>query len=73
MGNPAIEELFLVLLNRNRAPGTRIHIYPCRFGEEENEKILSYYASVRPELGEFWDSMRAPAMDFMVQLAMVVS
>lgn len=41
MGNPAIEELFLVL-NRNRAPGTRIHIYPCRFGEEENEKILSY-------------------------------
>jgi murein L,D-transpeptidase YafK len=60
IGNPGIEELFL-LLNRNwqQEQGYgRIHIFPCRFDTPECEQRLQTIAQDRPKFQEFWDSLR---------------
>jgi len=60
IGNAGIEELFLLLNKNGRANQgyATIHIFPCRFGVPENERILRCYGSVRPELVPFWESLR---------------
>ena len=61
VGNSGIEELYL-LLSRNWRQGQRhgvIHLFPFRFWEPENEVVLQRYSASRPELAEFWGSLRA--------------
>jgi murein L,D-transpeptidase YafK len=60
VGDAGIEEIALLLNGSYRESTShgRIHIFPCRFGVEENEKALQRYAKERPELGAFWDSLR---------------
>jgi len=61
VGHEGIEDLFLLLSRQwRRGQGYgRIHVFPCRFGTSENEEVLRQYGKARPELADFWESLRA--------------
>jgi murein L,D-transpeptidase YafK len=71
VGNPSIEELFL-LLNKNWRRGKgygQIHIFPCQFGVEENEEFLQEMLKEKSKiehtnLVNFWDSLRPIYLSF---------
>ncbi len=68
LGDDAIEDLYLaaVFARDATSQSPRVHIYPCRFGEEQCEADLAEAAAARPELTEFWRQLRVAHRAFQV-------
>lgn len=60
LGDPAIEELFLIALD-TRECGQRaipVHIFPAKMSGEGWDAFSKRAADGKPELGEFWENLR---------------
>jgi murein L,D-transpeptidase YafK len=56
VGDAGIEELFL-LTDPRRVGGTPVHLFPCRMDDGSCQRRLQALGALRPELGQFWESL----------------